>query len=83
MIKERGKESLKTFTQHVNMCHPAIKLTAEYSTVEVNFLGANMNLTDVDLKTNFFVNLPTGISFQIQLVNTLTTAKIEYLKVKL
>lgn len=37
------------------MCHPAIKLTAEYSTVEVNFLGANMNLTDVDLKTNFFV----------------------------
>ena len=65
------------------MCHPAIKLTAEYSTVEVNFLGTNMNLTDVDLKTNFFVNLPTGISFQIQLVNTLTTAIIEYLKVKL
>ena len=55
MIKERGKESLKTFTQHVNMFHPAIKLTAEYSTVEVNFLGANMNLIDVDLKTNFFV----------------------------
>ena len=37
------------------MCHPAIKLTAEYSTVEVSFLDANMNLIDVDLKTNFFV----------------------------
>ena len=38
-IWEYGEESLKVFTEQVNMFHSTIKFTAEYSKEEVNFLA--------------------------------------------
>ena len=46
---------MKVFIEQVNMFHPAIKFTAEYSKEEVNFLDINIKLIDKELKTDLFV----------------------------
>ena len=50
-IWEHGEESLKVFIEQVNMFHSTIKLAAEYSKEEVNFLDENIKLIDGELKT--------------------------------
>ena len=53
---EHGKESLKVFTEQVNMFHSTIKFTAEYSKDEVNVLDVNnIKLIDRELKTDLFI----------------------------
>ena len=74
-VWEHGEESLKVFIEQVNMFHSTIKFTAEYSKEDVNFLDVNIKLIDGELKT--------GISFWIKLLAIPTTAKKEYLTVKL
>ena len=54
-ILEHGQESLNVFIDQVNMFHPTIKFMAEHSKEEVNFLDLNIELTDGELKTDFFV----------------------------
>ena len=48
-IWEHGKDSLKAFIYQVNMFHPTINFTAEYSKDEVNFLDLNIKLIDAEL----------------------------------
>ena len=45
-IWEHGEKSLREFIDHVNLFHPTIKHTAEYSKEEVNFLDLNIILID-------------------------------------
>ena len=45
-IWEHGEESLRDFIDQVNLFHPTIKFTAEYSKEEVNFLDRNIKPTD-------------------------------------
>ena len=52
-IWEHGEESLRDFIDRVNLFHPTIKFTAEYSKEEVNFLDLNIKLIDGELKTFF------------------------------
>ena len=47
--QELAGESLKVFLKRVNWFQPTIKLNAEYSKEEVNFLDIKMKL--IDLKT--------------------------------
>ena len=54
-IWEHGEESLRDFIDQVNLFHPTIKFTAEYSKEEVNFLDLNIKLIDGELKTDLFV----------------------------
>ena len=54
-IWEHGEESLSVFIDQVNLFHPTIKFTAEYSKEEVNFLDLNIKLIDGELKTDLFV----------------------------
>ena len=49
---EHGEESLKVFIDQVNMFHPTIKFTAEYSEEEVNFLDLNIKPIAGELKSN-------------------------------
>ena len=58
-IWEHSEESLRDFIIQVNLFHPTIKFTAEYSKEEVNFLDLNIKLIDGELKTDLFVK-PTG-----------------------
>ena len=74
-IWEHGEESLKVFTEQVNMLHSKIKFTTEYSKEEVEEMG---NLIQICL-----LNLRTRISFWIQLLAIPTTARKEYLTLKL
>ena len=52
---EHGEESLKDFTDQVNLKHPTTKFTAEFSKDEVNFLDLNIKLIDGELMTDLFV----------------------------
>ena len=54
-IWKHGEESLRVFIDQVNLSHPTIKFTAEYSKWEVNFLDLNIKLVDGELKTHLFV----------------------------
>ena len=54
-IWEHGEESLRDFIDQVNLLHPTIKFTAEYSKEEVNFLDLNIKLIDGKLKADLFV----------------------------
>ena len=54
-ICEHGEESLKVSIDQVNMLHPTIKFTAEYSKEEVKFLDLNIKLIDGELITDLFV----------------------------
>ena len=54
-IWEHGEESLRDFIDQVNLFHPIIKLTAQYSKEEVIFLDLNIKLIDGELKTDLFV----------------------------
>ena len=54
-IWEHGKESLKVCKEQVNMFHPTLKFTAEYSKEEVIFSDVNKKLTDAELKADLFV----------------------------
>ena len=54
-IWEHGEESLKVSIDQVNMLHPTIKFTAEYSKEEVKFLDLNIKLIDGELITDLFV----------------------------
>ena len=54
-IWEHGEESLRGFIDQVNLFHPIIKLTAQYSKEEVIFLDLNIKLIDGELKTDLFV----------------------------
>ena len=56
---EHGEESLKIFIDQVNMFHPTIKFSAEYSKEEVNFLDLNIKIIDGELNTDLFVK-PTN-----------------------
>ena len=60
LIWEHGEESLKVYLKQVNIIHPAMKFTAEYSKQEVNFLDVNIKLIYPELETNLFVK-PTDI----------------------
>ena len=82
-IWEHGEESLKVFIEQVNMSNSRIKFTAEYSKEEVNFLDVNIKLIDGELKTDLFVKPTDTHRFWIQLLAIPTTAKKEYLTVKL
>ena len=44
LIWEHSEESLSDFIDQVNLFHPTIKFTAEYSKEEVNFLDLNIKL---------------------------------------
>ena len=61
-IWEHGEESLRDVIDQVNLFHPTIKLTAEYSKEEVNFLDLNIILIDRELKI-CLLNLQILISF--------------------
>ena len=52
---EHGEESLRAFIDQVNLLHPTIKFTAEYSKEEVNLVDLNIKLIDRELKTDLFV----------------------------
>ena len=52
---KHGEESPRHFIDQVNLFHPTIKLTAEYSKDEVNFLDLNITLIDGELKADLFV----------------------------
>ena len=52
---EHGEESLRGFIDQINLFHPTIKFTSEYSEEEVNFLDLNIKLIDGELKTDLFV----------------------------
>ena len=54
-VWEHGEEPLRDFIDHVNLFHPTIKCTAEYSKEEVNFLDLAIKLIDGELKTDLFV----------------------------
>ena len=54
-IWEHGEESLGDFIDQVNLLHPTIKFTAEYSKEEVNFLDLSLKLNDGKLKADLFV----------------------------
>ena len=82
-IWEHGEESLKVFIEQVNMFHSIIKFTAEYSKEELKFLDVNIKPIDGDGGQICLLNLRTRISFWIQLLAIPTTAKKEYLTVKL
>ena len=56
-IWEHGEESLRVFIDQVNLFHPTMKFTAEYSKEEVNFSDLNVKLVDGELKTDLFVKL--------------------------
>ena len=58
-IWEHGEKSLREFIDHVNLFHPTIKHTAEYSKEEVNFLDLNIILIDGEFKIDLFVK-PTN-----------------------
>ena len=47
-IWKHGKESLKSFIDQVNISHPTIKLSAEYSKEEVKFLDLNVKIKLID-----------------------------------
>ena len=51
------------FIDQVNLFHPAITFTAEYSKEEVNFLDLNIKLIDGELKTDLFVKLTDTYQF--------------------
>ena len=54
-IWKHGEVSLKVFIDQVNLFHPTITFTAEYSKEELNFLDLNIKLSDRELKTDLFV----------------------------
>ena len=49
-VWEHGEESLSVFLDQVNLFHPTIKFTTEYSKEEVNFLELNIKLIYWELK---------------------------------
>ena len=59
-IWERGEESLEKFLSKLNIFHPTIKFTAEYSKEPINFLDVNVRLVEGKLMTDLFVK-PTDI----------------------
>ena len=54
-IWENREESLRDFIDQVNLFHPTIKFTAEYSKEEVTFEDLNIKLIDGELQTDLFV----------------------------
>ena len=62
-IWEHGEESLKVFSEQVNMFHPTIKFAAKFSKEEVNFLDVNIKLIDGELKTDLFIKLTHTYQF--------------------
>ena len=54
-VDKKGTQSWYTFIDQVNLFHPTIKFTAEYSKEEVNFLDLKIKLIDRKLKTDLFV----------------------------
>ena len=57
MVWENGEEKLKKFLETLNCYHPAIKFTAEYSRVKINFLGFTVMKKGNQLKTDLYVKL--------------------------
>ena len=53
-IWKHGEESLRVFTDQINLFHPAVKFIAEYSKEEVDFLDLNIKLIDGKRKTDLF-----------------------------
>ena len=82
-IWEYGEESLKVFIEQVNMFHSTIKFTAENSKEEVNFLNVNVKLIVGELKTDLFIKPTDTHQFLDSTSCIRTTAKREYLTVKL
>ena len=62
-IWEHGEESLRDFIDQVNLFHPTIKFTAEYSKEEVNFLDLNIKLIDGQLRQTCLLKVQILISF--------------------
>ena len=54
--------------------------TTEFSKQEVDILDLNIELIDVELRTDCLLNLQILISFYIQLLPILINAKKEYFK---
>ena len=91
-IWEHSEESLKVFIDQVNIFHPTIMKpyyssmlpwrysTTEFSKQEVDILDLNIELIDVELRTDCLLNLQILISFYIQLLPILINAKKEYFK---
>lgn len=73
-----AKNLLKLFKEQVNMFHPTIKFTAEYSKVEVNFLNVNIKLINGGIRTNLLVE-PTDANQKLSILTT-TKKGITYSK---
>lgn len=73
-----AKNLLKLFKEQVNMFHPTIKFTAEYSKVEVNFLNVNIKLINRGIRTNLLVE-PTDAHQKLSILTT-TKKGITYSK---
>ena len=54
-IWEHGEDSRKVFVDQVNLFHPTIKFTTEYSKEKVTVLDLNIKLVDEKLKIDLFV----------------------------
>ena len=54
-IWEHGEDSLKQFNETLNVFHPTIKFTAEWSREEINFLDVNVRLRNRQLETDLYI----------------------------
>ena len=62
-IWEYGQGSLRVFIDQVNLFHPTIEFTPEYSKEEVHFIDLNIKLIDRKLRQICLLNLQIFISF--------------------
>ena len=54
-VWEHGGGSLEKFLNKLNVFHPTIKFTAEYSKEAINFLDVKIRLAEGELMTDLFV----------------------------
>ena len=53
-IWEHGEEKLKEFIDVLNKKHPTIKVTAEWSKTQINFLDVTVSLENGKIKTDLY-----------------------------
>ena len=55
LLWEHGEEKLKEFIEHLNEKHPAIKFTAEWCQISINFLDNTVSLIGGKVTTDLYV----------------------------
>ena len=62
---EHGENKLKSFLDKINVVHPTIKFTAEWSKTSPNFLGFTVSVVEGVIETDLYVK-PTDIDQYLQ-----------------